>query len=407
MINTEFLTEFDVLYSNITSNQAPGLNAYEKSVFLTKAQSQLLQEYFNFRVDNSDGGFDGSPKRQIDFSKLTTWGTPTKYNGTKFDKRAIQYTLPKDVLYILDEQLFKSDNTAQYSVVPVSYEEYNRLMARPYKFPPKNQVWRLITNTIPVKKTEVKPVEYRETVPTTSYFNTTLSDIYEIQYQLKGSIENNGTKDVTLVLIFNYKMNNTYKKTIEENIKRINYNPNIICVFIDVETLEVTLDNINNSIAKTVPEFKVKITGFGESFSEELQDFYNKAVKDETTYAEKYISIVANIYAGKETITSCGIEIKETEEEDGEAMVVELIGHNLNSDLEYQLRYIRTPKPIILEDISDYGVSIQGFDTETECELPASMHHEILERAVTLAKIAWQGATATQAALAAQSNKQS
>ena len=28
---------FDVLYNNITSNQAPGLNAYEKSVFLTKA----------------------------------------------------------------------------------------------------------------------------------------------------------------------------------------------------------------------------------------------------------------------------------------------------------------------------------------------------------------------------------
>lgn len=33
----EFSDEFDVLYNNITSNQAPGLNEYEKSVFLTKA----------------------------------------------------------------------------------------------------------------------------------------------------------------------------------------------------------------------------------------------------------------------------------------------------------------------------------------------------------------------------------
>ena len=45
MTTTEFSTEFDVLYNNITSNQAPGLNLYEKSVFLTKAQSQLISEH--------------------------------------------------------------------------------------------------------------------------------------------------------------------------------------------------------------------------------------------------------------------------------------------------------------------------------------------------------------------------
>ncbi len=36
-LNNEFSSEFDVLYNNITSNQAPGLDDYEKSVFLTKA----------------------------------------------------------------------------------------------------------------------------------------------------------------------------------------------------------------------------------------------------------------------------------------------------------------------------------------------------------------------------------
>ena len=33
MNNTEFSNQFDVFYNNITSNQAPGLNEYEKSVF--------------------------------------------------------------------------------------------------------------------------------------------------------------------------------------------------------------------------------------------------------------------------------------------------------------------------------------------------------------------------------------
>ena len=33
MTNPELENEFDILYNNITSNQAPGLDAYEKSVF--------------------------------------------------------------------------------------------------------------------------------------------------------------------------------------------------------------------------------------------------------------------------------------------------------------------------------------------------------------------------------------
>ena len=70
MTNTEFSNEFDVLYNSITSNQAPGLDEYEKSVFLTKAQSEILREYFNPRIDAANGGFDGSQKRQYDFSFL-------------------------------------------------------------------------------------------------------------------------------------------------------------------------------------------------------------------------------------------------------------------------------------------------------------------------------------------------
>ena len=47
MTTQEFSNEFDVLYNNIMSNQAPGLDEYEKSVFLTKAQSEVLKNYFN------------------------------------------------------------------------------------------------------------------------------------------------------------------------------------------------------------------------------------------------------------------------------------------------------------------------------------------------------------------------
>ena len=42
----EFDTEFDILYNNIMSNMAPGLNGYEKSVFLTMGQEQLIKEVY-------------------------------------------------------------------------------------------------------------------------------------------------------------------------------------------------------------------------------------------------------------------------------------------------------------------------------------------------------------------------
>lgn len=70
MTNAEFSNEFDVLYNSITSNQAPGLDEYEKSVFLTKAQDEIVKSYFNPRSNKTQEGFDGNEKRQIDFSMI-------------------------------------------------------------------------------------------------------------------------------------------------------------------------------------------------------------------------------------------------------------------------------------------------------------------------------------------------
>jgi hypothetical protein len=79
--------------------------------------------------------------------------------------------------------------------------------------------------------------------------------------------------------------------------------------------------------------------------------------------------------------------------------MAEIIG-KFKGDIQYQLRYIRNLNPIILDDLSNYGtdLTIGGVTSETPCTLPEETHQEILERAVTLAKIAWQGGTATQAA---------
>ena len=149
----EFSNEFDVLYNNIMSNQAPGLDEYEKSVFLTKAQSEIIKNYFNPKGNKYQEGFDGSQKRQVDFSKLMktyassgTAPAPTSFFGNVTG--AYKITWPDDVFVVVNEvvDVTKKDDDRKYrlQVIPIKYDEYLRVSSKPYKQPLKNQAWRII-----------------------------------------------------------------------------------------------------------------------------------------------------------------------------------------------------------------------------------------------------------------------
>lgn len=159
MTAIEFSDQFDVLYNNIMSNAAPGLNEYEKSVFLTKAQDEVVKNYFNPKGNKYQEGFDGSAKRQIDFSKLMKAATiALSTSQTSFDARAKVGTLPSDVLVVINEVIALSSGNSPAGtrqVIPITYEEYTRLMSKPYKEPLKNQAWRLITGQTSAATVEV------------------------------------------------------------------------------------------------------------------------------------------------------------------------------------------------------------------------------------------------------------
>lgn len=156
MTLTEFSDQFDVLYNNITSNQAPGLTEYEKSLFLTKAQDEIVKNYFtaNSKGNNIGQGFDDSAKRQADFSVLMctkvqaseATGFPSGYS--KIDNRSKLYTFPNDAYIIINESVTTASpgtgSLNRYQVIPLRYDEYTRLMSKPFKRPLKNQAWRLI-----------------------------------------------------------------------------------------------------------------------------------------------------------------------------------------------------------------------------------------------------------------------
>lgn len=152
MTTQEFSSEFDILYNNIMSNQAPGLDEYEKSVFLTKAQDEIVKNYFNPKGNKYQEGFDNSEKRQIDFSTLIKVAKPAIYSNNaylKFDDRSQLFQMPNDILFVLNETALNIVNGVSklITIIPLNFDEYSRIMSKPYKQPLKNQGWRLIQSS--------------------------------------------------------------------------------------------------------------------------------------------------------------------------------------------------------------------------------------------------------------------
>lgn len=150
--DNEWEERFDVLYNNITSNQAPGLNTYEKCVLLTKGQDEVLKNHFTANSKGNDiaQGYDDGPKRQIDFSMLTTSSEVSSVADAKFDTRSNSksITLPSGIMMIINELVQVTRNSAAATLVvkPLRFDEYDRLMSKPFKRPLKNQAWRLINS---------------------------------------------------------------------------------------------------------------------------------------------------------------------------------------------------------------------------------------------------------------------
>lgn len=167
MTNQEFSNEFDVLYNNIMSNQAPGLDEYEKSVFLTKAQDEIVKNYFNPKGNKYNEGFDGNEKRQIDFSMIMRSTAITAgFTAGIFDARGETVILPKDIIMILNEYALVTreqstgdpesvQESVRLTIVPIEYKEYSRLMSKPYKRPLKWQAWRLLNNSTTDNSAEI------------------------------------------------------------------------------------------------------------------------------------------------------------------------------------------------------------------------------------------------------------
>lgn len=168
MTISEFSNSFDTLLNSYNEKAMFGegasrtsitLDEYEKSVFLTQAQDQVIRNYFYAHTNVFGQGIDDSERRQIDFSWLINVGLANSYTGgTPFSDNGLLFKLPDDILYILNERVTLSDDKS-YVVVPINYKEFDRIKSRAYTQPLKKQCWRLFQSDDTVESiAEIIPV---------------------------------------------------------------------------------------------------------------------------------------------------------------------------------------------------------------------------------------------------------
>lgn len=359
----EMSNQFDVHYNNITSNQAPGLDEYEKSVFLTKAQNELVKAYFSPALNKTQNGFDDSPIRQADFSTIISDCTLSKItNPTNplkcFDRRATAYELPADLFISLNEQLFSG--SVPYTVVPITFIDYNRLMSRPYKYPLKYQAWRMITKNLTVDSVEsVK--KYITIGEQEDYYSITIAS-------------NCGKKIIFTVNVVSKDSGAPEQPVITEHT-----NTNSVTIVCNIPQGFSMITYCNNFLTRQSPRNNYdELMKYVKPFS---------ATEGESSWPACVIPEDAP------TNTLAYIE-NNGGTAPHQASIAEIVGRfNDPENLEYNVRYIRKLKPIILVDLADIDneLSIEGYQEPMESELPSELHEDILQRAVELAKAAYSG----------------
>jgi hypothetical protein len=139
------------------SNQAPGLDAYEKSVFLTKAQEDIVLAYYTGRNESGDY-FEGSEEvRQYLFSLIREY----KYENplTGLDSNTLVGISNKSKFFFLDldgntteeyneilaivAEYVKTKEGGKVKVVPTTADEFLKIENNPFRGPSKSRVLKL------------------------------------------------------------------------------------------------------------------------------------------------------------------------------------------------------------------------------------------------------------------------
>lgn len=161
MTREEFSNSFDVSLNSYKNNPNFGnsfdsvniaLDEYEKSVFLTKAQEEVIINLYNGKNIYGDS-FESTEeiRRYLDsLVKTTTYQvTDSEEDVTKLSDSSVIFSLPNDIAFITLEQIKYSDESlgcadgSVASVYPVTHDEYEVIKNNPFRGPSKYKAIRI------------------------------------------------------------------------------------------------------------------------------------------------------------------------------------------------------------------------------------------------------------------------
>ena len=178
MTNLEFRNQFDISYNAIASMSAPSIDDYELSVYLSKAQLELVKNYYDPLSNRKQKGFEATEKRRRDLNELVKdyKTTFTISSLSNMDVNSKFYIVPSDLFLIVNEKVKITsedcNNNKTISVKPISYDEYNTQVNNPFEKPNEKIAWRL----------DLSKVNGSKVVEIISPYNISGSLEYQIRY---------------------------------------------------------------------------------------------------------------------------------------------------------------------------------------------------------------------------------
>lgn len=146
----EFDVQFDIFYNNIASNAAPSVDSYEKSVFLTQAQRDIVIELYSGRAIPGVS-FESTEEARRYLKELITIKTFNNFDkeGKFLDKEEFTFEESDKVWFITMEEVTyycdKCECINGYSpiVVPTRQDNLQRDLKNPFRGPSKERVLRV------------------------------------------------------------------------------------------------------------------------------------------------------------------------------------------------------------------------------------------------------------------------
>lgn len=157
MTTEEFSNEFDTLLNSYSTIEAFGktpstieLDEYEKSVFLTNAQEEIVISMYNGKNPFGDSFERTEEIRRYLSDLIKTYTTTDKKVGyTGLSKSSVFFELPDDLWFITYEAVnLKDDGLGcmsgeDISVIPITQDEYHRIRKNPFRGTNKRRALRL------------------------------------------------------------------------------------------------------------------------------------------------------------------------------------------------------------------------------------------------------------------------